>query len=278
MLEEGYGSMERKFKYTGNFFKENLPEWKRRKDPVLSRIFYRPVSFYVAALFANCGITANAVSYFSMVPGLTACMLLAIGSHAANVAAALLVNLWLILDCTDGNLARSVKAQPFGDFADGMASAVFSAFLYFAAGVSVYRLGGIWMRNGELMSVALGGMASVCNILMRYVYQRYTNHEKMLMESGKLSQQADMRKDTRQVDNWKVRLESFAFEGGIIPAFLLVCAVLKCLDIFLIYAFALYTGSSLIKITEYIVKAVRATREIEAREKKDEKNNNIRDF
>lgn len=251
-------------KYTGKFFKENLPEWKRRKDPVLSRIFYRPVSFYVAAFCANRGIMANTVSYFSMFLGLAACALMAAGNTAANVTAAVLVNIWLVLDCADGNLARSVRAQPFGDFADGMGSAVYSAFLYFATGISVYFSGGLWMEKGRLLPVILGGMASICNILMRYVYQRYTNHEKMLVEEGKLVKQEDIRKDIGQVDNWKVRLESFAFEGGIIPAFLLICTVCRSLDIFIVYVFILYLGASLVKIAEYMRRAIRITREIEA--------------
>ena len=49
-------------KYTAKYFKDGMPEWKRKKDPILSRLFYRKAAFSVAAVAANAGISANAVS------------------------------------------------------------------------------------------------------------------------------------------------------------------------------------------------------------------------
>ena len=31
--------------YTAKYFRDNFPEWKYRKDFILTKIFYRPVSF-----------------------------------------------------------------------------------------------------------------------------------------------------------------------------------------------------------------------------------------
>jgi len=60
-------------KYTPKYFHDNMPEWKRVKDPFLSRIFYRPVSFLLASLCAKMGVGANAVSYWSAVVAIVAC-------------------------------------------------------------------------------------------------------------------------------------------------------------------------------------------------------------
>jgi hypothetical protein len=62
-------------KYTPKYFSERLPAWKRKKDPILSRIFYRPASFVTAALFSSAGVGPNAVSYFSAVVAIAACAL-----------------------------------------------------------------------------------------------------------------------------------------------------------------------------------------------------------
>lgn len=107
-------------KYTMKYFKEDMPEWKRKKDPPLSRIFYRPAGFLLAAAFSNAGVSANTVSYISLVEGVLACGLFLPDHYVCRVAGAALVNLWLVLDCTDGCIARSVRAQPFGEFADGI--------------------------------------------------------------------------------------------------------------------------------------------------------------
>ncbi|EEG50701.1 hypothetical protein RUMHYD_00362, partial [Blautia hydrogenotrophica DSM 10507] len=45
-------------RYTSKFFKEEMPEWKRKKDPILSRFFYRKIAFRTAAFAANAGISA----------------------------------------------------------------------------------------------------------------------------------------------------------------------------------------------------------------------------
>lgn len=102
-------------RYTAKYFRDRLPDWKRKKDPILSRVFYRPLSFFCSAFFSYIGWTANMVSYFSAVVAIIACACFVLG---APIVGAVLINLWLLLDCTDGNIARSVKKERYGDFAD----------------------------------------------------------------------------------------------------------------------------------------------------------------
>lgn len=131
-------------RYTANYFNENLPEWKRKKDPPLSRVFYRKISFYCSAFAANHGITANQISYFSMYVGIIASILFLFNKPLA-VVGAILVNVWLVLDCADGNLARSVRSQPFGEFADGISSYVIVGTICTTIGFYVYQHGGLFL-------------------------------------------------------------------------------------------------------------------------------------
>ena len=116
-------------KYTIRFFKETLPEWKRKKDSFVLKLFFRPLSFVTSSIAANLNITANTVSYFSILLAIVACILFLIPNFICNIFGAIFVNLWILSDCTDGNLARSVKKQPFGDFADSASSYILIAFL-----------------------------------------------------------------------------------------------------------------------------------------------------
>ena len=43
-------------KYTAKYFKDNMPEWKRKKDAFVVQKFYRPLSFYGSSFAANHGI------------------------------------------------------------------------------------------------------------------------------------------------------------------------------------------------------------------------------
>ena len=96
-------------KYTINYFRKGLPDWKAKKDPFISRIFYRPVSMYVACWCSNIGLSANTVSYMSAVIAIWGCLSFLGGNHTLNIIGAILLNIWNILDCVDGNIARSVK-------------------------------------------------------------------------------------------------------------------------------------------------------------------------
>ena len=130
-------------KYTAQYFRENLPEWKRRKDPVMVKILIRPLSFYGSAFCANHGITPNTVSIFSSFIAILACSMFLFARYEFNIAGALLIFFWHILDCIDGNLARCVKPQPFGEFVDAESSYTLVGFLGVCIGISVYYTNGV---------------------------------------------------------------------------------------------------------------------------------------
>ena len=124
--------------YTPKYFKDSIPDWKRKKDPFLSRLFYRPLSFLIASFCVNNRINANTVSYFSAGVAIIACASYIIPYYGFHVLGAILINIWLILDCTDGNLARSYKKQPFGEFADGISSYILVGLMCTTISFSVY--------------------------------------------------------------------------------------------------------------------------------------------
>lgn len=102
------------FKYTARYFKEDLPEWKRLKDPFTTRIFYRPLSFVMASIATRIGLSANTVSYISIFISIFACIFIAIPNNIIlNIIGAVLVNLWLLSDCTDRKYSKKCKETAF---------------------------------------------------------------------------------------------------------------------------------------------------------------------
>ena len=250
-------------KYTVSFFRDTMPEWKRKKDPILSRLFYRPMGYVLAAFFANRGIGANAVSYLSAIEAVIACALFLPKSHACHVLGALLVNLWLILDCTDGCIARSVKSEPFGEFADGISSYIIVALIGGAMGMAAYFEGGLLIKAGNAWLILMGALASTGDTLMRLVYQKYQATEREEAEKGRIKKTIDVRKDHDKVGSLRVKIEQDLGMGGILPAIILVCSLLRCLDIALLYCLAYYGLSSLAVIGMYVGKAIKAAQEHE---------------
>lgn len=250
-------------KYTAKYFKENMPIWKRKKDPILSRILYRKIAFYMAALCANCGISANTVSYFSTFVAIIACGCFFINIHMLHIVGAVLINIWLVLDCTDGNIARSVKSQPFGEFADGISSYILVGLMCTAMSVSVYYDGGMFVSPNSFWIIVLGALASSSDSLMRLIYQKYKNTERDMADKGIVALENDKRTDHSQVGSFRVRVESELGIGGILPIAILFATIGKALDIIVFYCFAYYGFSCVLASTIYIKKAIKKTHEYE---------------
>lgn len=244
-------------KYTAKFFKDNMPEWKRKKDPPLSRIFYRKVAFHCAAFAANRGFTANGVSYFSMYVGILACILFLFNKPAAIVGA-VLVNFWLVLDCTDGNLARSVKSQPFGEFADGISSYIIVGLLCTMMGFYSFQHGGLLFVKGNPWIILIGALASSADTMMRLIYQKYKSTEREMADKGIVEIEQDDRKDHSKVNSLRVRIESDFGIGGYLPLMVLLGVIFNVLDIVVIYCLLYYGGSCLLSSAMNIRKAKKA--------------------
>ena len=254
----------KKEKYSYKYFKEGMPEWKRIKDPFTSRIFYRPISFFLASLAAKMKISANTISYFSAVIAILSCVLLAIPSYEANIVGAIFVNIWLLLDCTDGNIARSVKSQPFGGFADSVSSYILVAFLSTSLGISTFLNGGLFFKPQQtIIIVILGILGSTSDTLMRLIYQKYKNSESELVEQGKLKKEIEKRVDKNQTNSFIVRLESDFGIGGILPILVLIGTICHMQDLVVICCFVYYFGSILLIIAKYMRMAIRKTAQIE---------------
>lgn len=257
-----------KTKYDHKYFKDNLPEWKRVKDPILSRIFYRPISFYCASIATKLNISANTVSYFSTILSIIACLFIAIPNHTINIIGAILVNVWLILDCTDGNIARSVKKQPFGGFADGISSYILVALLCSSLGIAAYQNDGpIFSANSTIIIIILGVLASTSDTLMRLIYQKYKSTERELVDQGKMKAEIEKRTDEKQTKSLLVHLEADFGVGGILPILVLLAAIFKAYDIVVIYCFVYYVGAGILMSFKYVSKAIKNTKIIEKGEK-----------
>lgn len=250
-------------KYTAKYFKEGMPEWKRKKDPVLSRIFYRRVAFSVASFAANVGISANTVSYFSAIIGVIACLCFLPISHVSHIIGAVLINFWLILDCTDGNLARSVKSQPFGEFADGISSYILVGLMCTMMAVAVYFEGGVFVSAGSPWIILIGAVASSSDSLMRLIYQKYKNTEREMADKGIVKIENDIRTDHSQVSSFRVRVEAELGIGGLLPLAILIASVCNALDIIVIYCFLYYGASCILASLIYVRKAIKHTCEYE---------------
>lgn len=242
-------------RYSVSDFKNSTPEWKRKKDPLIGRFFYRPISYVISYVLSNIGIKANTVSFFSIFISLIGCALFFVDSYWACILGSLFFVFWAILDCVDGDIARTIGKQPFGEFADSVSCYFLQALMSVGTGYAAYNQGGVIFDKNSIYIIVIGCVASISNLLMRLVYQKYLSGEKQLVDSGIISKQEDVWKDNDKVTDWKVKFKEAMGVGGWLPIFTVIASIIGALDIVTIYCFLVYLGASVITITGYVRKA-----------------------
>ena len=188
-------------------------------------------------------ISANAVSYFNILVAISAAVMLLLNNYIAGIVGAILVNVWIVLDCVDGNIARSVRKQPYGEYADSVSSYFLVPLLCISTGIYVYNFGGVFFERMNIWIVLVASLVGLSDTMMRLVYHKYKEVTKKMESFGIVTEVKDERNDHSKVGSIKVFIECFFGIGGIIPLFILFAVIFNFVDIFILYCLCYYGGS-----------------------------------
>lgn len=216
----------------------------------------------------NIGLTANQTTWISLFVLLVGCLFLATGSYLSAITGAVLLNIWLILDFVDGNIARYEKScSRYGEFIDAM-GAYIAHLSFFTAGIGFYispdsLLLSYFTLPVEQYSVAIiitGSIASIAAIWIRLIYQKFKN----------TFDAADFEKENvlniREKDTAFKAMVNFGhnlvnLSGLLLPVFLFA-AVFRLLDAFLI--FVALANISIVAIT--LVRLLRLAKNLDVKD------------
>lgn len=137
----------------------------------------RPISYLITWPLLNTGISANAVSFFSMVVTLASLIMFEIGNN--NIVILLiawgLLFLWSILDCVDGNIARFKKTNSAkGELWDAVAGYFAVSCLFFSSSIVAFSEESI-LLNGLLPNTFyyfIGGINILLCLLPRLMMHK----------------------------------------------------------------------------------------------------------
>ena len=162
-------------KVTYEILKETFPEEKKSVESIYGRIIpVRKISYWFTIPLLNINMTAFQASILSMYIAIAACVLIAIPSSAARVMGILLVPVWHIFDCVDGNIARYTKtASDFGSAVDAICGYFIETFLPFSLGIAAYNIKRNYFAVSPEIFIIFGAMGSICYTLMRLIHQKY---------------------------------------------------------------------------------------------------------
>jgi phosphatidylserine synthase len=127
----------------------------------LGNIFFRKVSPYQTRFLLKAGFSANGVTYLMISAGFLAGLVLLVPGLPGGLLAAFFGQLQMILDCSDGEVARwRQTSSPAGVFLDKLGHYIAEGFIPIALGIRA--AGGIAELNSANLSfVVLGLLLSV---------------------------------------------------------------------------------------------------------------------
>jgi phosphatidylglycerophosphate synthase len=127
------------------------------------RLYMRRLSPYATMAFARLGWSPNTVTACFIISGVAAGVLAAVPGLPAAIGVALLTQLYLLFDCSDGELARLTgRFSPAGVYLDRIGHYIAEALLLVGLGV---RAQGHFSLAGGYVSAGLA--AAICATLIK---------------------------------------------------------------------------------------------------------------
>jgi hypothetical protein len=126
----------------------------KAEDGFVATFLSRPLSRLMTPTVLRLGLTPNQVTVASVVVGLGAAALFAVGRPAALVAGAVLLQLSLVLDCVDGDVARYTRRfSPLGAWLDASTDRLkeFACYAGLAWGADAGRTG--WVLAAAMITL-----------------------------------------------------------------------------------------------------------------------------
>lgn len=108
-------------------------------DDWLSRRFYRKCSKLITKILVYFPITPNQVTIFDILLGILSAILFARGLYIFSIIAALVLQLWYIFDCVDGEVARiKNKCSYEGMYLDYVGHDLVQPFIFLGLGFGAF--------------------------------------------------------------------------------------------------------------------------------------------
>ena len=244
------------------------------KNMVWAYYVLKRISYYPAWIFIRLGISANQVTYLSLISGTIGCLFLAFGTYKGMIIGALLVNLYALLDAVDGNMARCTNTcSKYGAFLDNVVDSTMSVFLFTCAGIGAFNFNYSeqWLNSVVLILsnidrnifLFLGSWASLCYIFPRligYTFQKTFTEKKFVGREDVLGDPSSF---------LNVVTSNFYNITGLVMPILLLAVIFKFLGIFVLLFALINTSAFVVSIILLLRKAKALTAENDQREEEE---------
>lgn len=148
-----------------------------KNDAIWTRFVLQPLSFFFIWAFIKLRFFTNQVTYISILFVFIGGLLFIIGSPRLVIVAAVCFNIFVLLDCVDGNIAQVCGENPFGGWVDALVGYTVYSFLFLSVGMYTdVTTSEFWFFESSNF-LLMGTIAAVANLLIRIQSQKLKNIE-----------------------------------------------------------------------------------------------------
>lgn len=215
---------------------DSLSKKKNSKSSLWVKTVVRRLSFPFTYLFINLGCSAWLASMISVFVAVIGTVVLCINSTACRIIGVVLIELWLVLDCVDGNIARVKKtSSEMGEFVDALSGYYVTGFVYLGIGVSA-----CYTSKFDMFATAfiiLGGVSSVAGTLARLIHQKYT-YTILILEREKNSHMELPEEEVtnkHSIQYLRSRIDKEIGISGLFMPFLIVAFIFNIFDLMIVF-------------------------------------------
>ena len=149
---------------------------KKKSDPLVCKMLYRPPSFLIGWVLYLFGFSANQTSFLATLVALFSLPFLASTLSSYFIIGVLMLFFVSILDCADGNIARASKtSSQVGNFFDALTGYVVYAFVPLSLSMHVFISAEGVFSFIHFFGIIAGVIAAITNILARLIYHNWIN-------------------------------------------------------------------------------------------------------
>ncbi len=259
-------------KYSLKEIYNSMPKNKSRVSSFWVKLVARRLSYLFTFFLVNMGCSANFVSVLSGVVVFAGCVLLSINNTVCIILGVVFINLWIVLDCCDGNIARVTKKSSYmGEFVDAVSGYVICAFNLLAVGIAAYNRSSLLFGEHSVLLIIIGAVGCLSNIFSRLVYQKYTNcyfvTECKVKGSATYTPENYSHYDPNAKKNlvyYRLRIDRQLGISGLFMPFLIVAAIFNIYDIMVCLYSAYHVLTLLATFIIYGKKSVDVDKEMHA--------------
>jgi len=175
-----------KNKPTFKYFKSVYPKSKLDRNiyKIWRWLFIGKLSLYVSWIASRLNVSPNNITYLSFLIGLIGLYFFSIGGYYNFIIGSILINLWYLLDCSDGHLARYYQIKSnLGKFLDEAFGEIIMTFIWLSIGYGLFNnpdYSMILLSNhlkslGSEYIILFGGIASISIALRNCISTRFSN-------------------------------------------------------------------------------------------------------